>query len=413
MSNKSPIYNSRIIKTYLEYLSKHYPDVDIDSLLDYAKMIKPEVEDPAHWFSQHQVDLFHEILQSKTNNPNIYREVGRYGAISKASGLVRQYVLGFVTPGAAYSMLARIASKLSRAQVFRTRQIAGNKVEITVTLAPGVKENPHQCENRIGLFEAMAKLFTNKFARVEHPHCLHKGAQVGRYIITWEKVPSLLWKQVRNYSLLLGILSSLALFFILPITPWAIVSLLFALLTLILSCYSSYLEKKEHVKTIESQGDVAEELLSEMNIRYNNALLVQEIGQATSTILDIDKFVNTVVTVMERRLDFDRGMIMLANQEQTRLIYAGGYGYSKEQEKLLQGTEFHLDRTESKGMFVLAYNKQKSFLINDIAENEKELSKRSQELARQMGTQSFICVPIIYEQKSLGILTVDNIKSKR
>ena len=196
MSNKSPIYNSQLIKTYLEYLSKHYPDVDIDSLLDYAKMGKPEVEDPAHGFSQHQVDLFHEILQSKTNNPHISREVGRYGAISKASGHVRRYALGFVTPGAAYSMLARIASKLSRAQVFRTRQIAGNKVEIKVTLAPGVKENPHQCENRIGLFEAMAKLFTNKFAKVEHPSCLHKGAQVGRYIITWEKTPSFLWKRL-------------------------------------------------------------------------------------------------------------------------------------------------------------------------------------------------------------------------
>ena len=119
MSNKLPIYNSRIIMIYLEYLSKHYPDVDIDSLLDYAKMIKPEVEDPAHWFSQHQVDLFHEILNLKTNNPNISREVGRYGALSKASGHVRQYALGFVTPGAAYSMLARIASKLIRGQVFR------------------------------------------------------------------------------------------------------------------------------------------------------------------------------------------------------------------------------------------------------------------------------------------------------
>ena len=73
MSNKLS-YNSRLIKSYLEYLAKHYPDVDIDSLLDYAKMAKLEVEDPAHWFNQHQVDLFHEIMNSKTNNLNISRE---------------------------------------------------------------------------------------------------------------------------------------------------------------------------------------------------------------------------------------------------------------------------------------------------------------------------------------------------
>ena len=30
-----------------------------------------------------------------------------------------------------------------------------------------------------------------------------------------------------------------------------------------------------------------------------------------------------------------------------------------------------------------------------------------------MGVHSFICVPIIYENESLGIMAVDNIKSKR
>ena len=71
---------------------------------------------------------------------------------------------------------------------------------------------------------------------------------------------------------------------------------------------------------------------------------------------------------------------MLANKENTRLIYMDGYGYSKEQEKLLRGTEFHLDNPESKGVFVLAFKQQKPFLLNDIDENGKSFSKRSLEL---------------------------------
>jgi len=179
------------------------------------------------------------------------------------------------------------------------------------------------------------------------------------------------------------------------------------------SWYSAYLENQDLIKTIETQGDAAKGHLDEMNIRYNDALLVQEIGQATSTILDIDKLVNSVASVMEKRLDFDRGMIMFANKEKTRLLYTTGYGYSKQDEELLQQTEFHLDNPESKGMFVVAFKDQKPFLTNDIAENSQKLSKRSQELARQMGARSLICVPIVYEKESLGILTVDNIKSKR
>ena len=150
-----------------------------------------------------------------------------------------------------------------------------------------------------------------------------------------------------------------------------------------------------------------------MNIRYNNALLVQEIGQATSTILEIDKLINIVTSIMKKRLDFDRGTVLLPNSEKTRLVYADGYGYSKEEEKLFRGTEFHLDKLTSKGMLVLAFKQQKPFLLNDVSEIEKTLSERTQRFIKKMHVHSLICVPIIYEKQALGVLAVDNVKSKR
>jgi len=36
MGNKTPLYNSRITNTYLEYLSSHYPELDIPPMLAYA-----------------------------------------------------------------------------------------------------------------------------------------------------------------------------------------------------------------------------------------------------------------------------------------------------------------------------------------------------------------------------------------
>ena len=52
-------------------------------------------------------------------------------------------------------------------------------------------------------------------------------------------------------------------------------------------------------------------------------------------------------------------------------------------------------------------------MINDITDIEKKLSKRSLEFAKEIGVQSLICVPIVYEHESLGILAIDNIQSKR
>jgi PAS domain S-box-containing protein len=408
-----PLYSSRLTKNYVEYIREFYPQLDIDPILKYAGINSYEIEDQGHWFSQRQIDRFHEILSLKTGDPDLPRKVGRYAVSSQASGTLRQYALGFTTPASAYRMLEKLSSNLSRAFTLTAQQITRNKFKVTVRPKPGVQETPYQCKNRIGLFEAIAKLFTNKFANIEHPVCLQKGGEVGIYIITWEASSALTWKRVRNYSLALGMLVSLVLLFVLPITPWAVLSLLFALLTLIFSFYSSHLEKKDLIKTIETQGDAAKGHLDEMNIRYNNALLIQEIGQATSTIIDIDKLIITVVQLMKKRLDFDRGMIMLGNKKKTRLVYAAGYGYNKEQEKFLRETQFHLDNPESKGVFALAFKEQKPFLINDIDKNGKGFSKRSLGLGKQMGVKSLICVPIIYEKESLGILTIDNVNSKR
>ena len=77
MNENSPLYNSRIMKIFLQHISKYYPDVSIDSVLEYAGMTKYEVEDQAHWLNQRQADRFHEILVQMTGQQNIAREAGR------------------------------------------------------------------------------------------------------------------------------------------------------------------------------------------------------------------------------------------------------------------------------------------------------------------------------------------------
>ncbi len=52
-------------------------------------------------------------------------------------------------------------------------------------------------------------------------------------------------------------------------------------------------------------------------------------------------------------------------------------------------------------------------MINNTEDVAKKLSPKSLEFLRRVGTQSFICVPIIFKKESLGILLVDNLTSKR
>ncbi len=409
----APLYSSRLIKNYVEYIKKFYPDLDLPDILHYSWIKTYELEDQGHWFSQWQVDRFHERLTQKTGDSKISRKVGQFAATSEAAGALKHYALGFMTPGGAYWLFEKIAPHLTKASTFRSRKLGSSKFEIISKPNTGVSLKPYQCENMIGQIEALSKLFTGRFPKVDHPECIHDGGAVCRYLISLDWTPSFMWRGLRNHLILAGLLICLALHFVISSFSWAIVTLLFGIVFLGISLYFERFEKRDLSKTVETQQQAVKALLDQINIRYNDAQLVKEIGQATSMLLDTERLLKAVVDVMQNRLEFDRGGIWLANREKNRILYRAGYGYSAAVEELLKKTDFHLDKPHSRGVAVQSFRDQRPFLVNDVREIERDISERSYAFIKKLNTQSFICVPIVYERESLGVLFVDNLTSKR
>jgi PAS domain S-box-containing protein len=409
----TPLYNSRIIKSFTEYLGVYHSHLNLIPILDYAGITSYQLDDEGHFFTQTQVDRFYEILVKMTGDPGIARKVGHYMPFSKASGNVAQYTLGFITPSAAYAVIGKLYILMSRGSSLSTRKVGSNQFEVVAIQNPGVTEKLYQCENRMGTFEGIAKLFTNEMAEIEHSTCMHISGNRCVYKITWKATRSFIWKRIANYSYLLCLIVCPLLFVVAPGVYSTMTMLFTILLVMSISLYQIYLEKNELAITIKNQGDTASKLLDEINARYNTAMLVQEIGQAASSILDIDNLLKFTIETVDKRLDFDRGLIMLANRDRTRLVYRTGYGYSPDEEALLKSTEFHLDNPKSRGPFIVCFKQQKPFLINNFKEVVNDISERSREFVNKINVKSFICVPIVYEGRSEGILAVDNHHSKR
>jgi len=414
MIDTTPLYNSRITKTYLDYINRYYPDVNIDRVLQSADITREEVEDQANWLTQDQVDRFQEAAVRATGNANIAREAGRHAGSSEAIGIAKHFILGLSNLPSLYLLISKLYNAFfSKAATIKTQKIGHNQIEIVVTPMPGVNEKPYQCQNRMGMFESVARLFSTHLADIEETSCFHKSSGSCRYLITWEKSASYTWKRIRNFLFFTGLAVSSVLFFMLPLKDWTILTLVWICVNLLSSIFSGYFENKELTSTLETQGNLAEDLLREMEIRHHNALLIQEIGQAVSSVSNVDAMVQSFVDSMESHMNFDRGLIFLHDPDKKYLIYKAGYGYSPEKEELLFRTHFDLTNPESQGAFVVAYKNQKPFLINNALEIENKLSPKSMDFARKMGVHSLICVPIVYEKESLGILAVDNIKSNK
>jgi len=411
--NSTPLYNSRIILVYLEYLKKYYPDIEIDPLLEYAGITRYEIEDPGQWFNQDQTDRFHKILVEKTGNPNISREAGQFTVSSEKLGAAKQYALGFMKLSSVYLMAGKLANSLTRGSVLKAKKLGANKAEIISIPKPGVEEKPYQCENRIGILESIPKLFNEANAEIEHSLCFHKGGACCRYIITWPKTLSLTWMRIRRYSLLFGLLLVLmSYFFISPqLSTTVVLSCTFLYLVVLLS--SEHIEKKELMNAVETQGNAAEALLDEMNTRSSNALLIQEVGQAISGILNIEEILEAVLKIIKKHSDFDRGRILLTNENETKLQFTAAFGYDRNQRKIFKKIGFHLDNSDVNEVFVKCFKEQKPFLANNVMEIKKSLSEKSLRYINQMHIESFIVVPIVYKKKTLGLLVVENLNSKK
>ncbi|MDD3991594.1 MAG: response regulator [Desulfobacteraceae bacterium] len=408
-----PAYNSRLLKIYTEFLEPKLPADSINTILKNSGITNFEVNDPGHWFTQKQVDDFYDQALKVTNDPQIARKVGRYVASSVAIGLPRQLTLGLLSLKAVYTLMGPLSNLLTRSSEVKTRDLGPTSVEIINTVKPGFTEKPYQCENRLGIYESIGKLFSDNYAEVTHPECIHRGDSRCRYEVKWPSSPWMTWRRWRNWFFMLSILAIIICLPIITTLNWKEIIFAWCAIAGMIAFLSEHFRVQEYAKTIRSQAETARDHIRDLDLRYNNALMVQEIGQATATICNEDQMVVAAAKSIEMRTGYDRGIIMLADTIGERLCYSAGFGYDDATKKQLKDNTFHLNRPDSKGIFVKAFREKKPLLIQNMDEIIDAFSERSKELAKNLAGKSMICVPIAYEEQVVGIFAIDNSDSER
>jgi len=413
MDTKTPLFNSKVIKIYLEYIAENYPEIDINPIFKHSGITPHEINESSHWFNESQVDRFYMFLLEKIGNQNLARDVGRYIVSARVMGILKKFVMGLMDTVSIYMQIEKNYKILNKAADVKAKKLGKNKIEITTIPKPGTEEKPYMCQNRTGIFEALATIFTNKFANIEEISCVHKGGSCCRYIITWEDSDFWRWSKLGSYSLITFIPISVTLFFLLPNALWTAITIWLWLITIFLFLYSAYLEKKELLTTMKMEGNVAKDLLDEMDIRHSNAMMVQEIGLSISNILDVEKIICKVMRTMEKHLDFDCGTISLYDKAAKHFTLFESYGCNHKGEKLLKQIEFSLESPEPSAPFMHIFKDQIPLLVNDF-DSWEELSNSAKEtITGYLAIKSFICVPIVYEKESMGLLFGYNTSSKR
>lgn len=405
MSSEKLLYNSRVFNNYIRYLKKFYPNINVDDLLSKAGMSIAQVNDHGCWFSQKQADLFQKTLVSLTGDSSISRNAGRFAASLEAMGFLKAYALGLLYPLRIYLSLNRLHKNMTRGSELDTLKLGRNKVEVIARTFPDTPEKEYQCQNRMGLLESIPKLLTRKYANIEHPECMHKGAEQCRYIISWKDSMSTDLMIIRNYSAILGPIAVL-LFWIFSSTGMAITgSAIFGVYFASIFCFSTSTEKKELKAIIQKQGDAAGALLQEANLKYQYSLLLESIARTLTGIRDPQGLNKNLMQLLDKNLDFDRGLLMLWDKNRQYLEFAANFGHNKKEIHRLKSIRFGIIEINENVFFKTVITEKKPVLISRV--RNYHFSKGIKDILDFLKVHSAICAPLVYEETTLGILAVD------
>jgi HD-GYP domain-containing protein (c-di-GMP phosphodiesterase class II) len=411
--NKKP-YNSRIINRYVKLIKMRYSYIDLEELLVYSQMKNYQIDDPGHWFSQKQVDLFYEKLVQLTGNRIIAREAGRFfSSVSHEGNFIQEIFLSIFDPLTAFKKVEKISRNFTKYTNYSIRKLSNNSVEVTFNVEPFINEKPYQCENRKGIMEAIPILVGLKNISLEHPECLFDGGDCCRYVIKWEDSLSKIFKKIQGFAFLglVPLITLLAVFK--PEIPIQYSLIGSGILLFLLNFFSQNREIVELKRKTHSFQTTIDAYFHQIDVNYNTTVIAQKVSEVVNKEMSIEETLNGTIQAIQELLEFDRGLILLSNKEKTKLKFQTGYGYNMGFQDMLNKTDFSLTNPKSKGVFVVTFKEKKPFLINNVEDIKKDLSIRSIAFTKRIGAKSFICCPIVCDNEALGILSVDNLHSQR
>ena len=410
--NGSGIYNSRLFLVFFEYFEYKGIPFDEVKILQKAGIEKLMLFNHDYWLPVDQADRFYEACVEACGNENLAHEAGRFIAQSIGISPFRQYLLGHFSMRSLYLNFASLYSIFARDITIISSKIKGSRAELVVIPAGETKQKKYQCDFRKGILEAIGKFYTGKMSQVKNDNCAGQDKEMWKYIVTWEK-SSFSWLIiVRRFFLGFSGVVLAVLFFFFKLRVFIEATILFTILSLILTALLYYCKSKKQESRLKLQGTMAHNYISEIDYRHRQALIIREISNVSTAVLDLNLFLQTIMRIFSRYTPYDRGMVLLFDHGEDRLLYRAGYGFHEKEENLLRETEFFLGHEHLAGLAALAFNEKEPFVVNDIEEIKSFLSGEMGELFDELGGMSFICLPLYLKKRPRGVLYLGNREKK-
>lgn len=403
-------YNVQILRVYLSFLKQKlaWRDDSIDKFLDKLKISKSFLQSDENWFDQELADTFYFELIKLTGDNDLAYKVGQYVTAESTSGLNWRIVRGILSPSMVFRHIGSIGSAYSKGATYETVGLSGKSATIRCMPVSGCEEKQYQCWNRMGMFQSIPIIFGSNKTSVTHSQCFHRGDSCCEYVITWNR-------DSKRIGIGFITIATISVICIAALTLRSQNEFRALAVISALCSWAVYRELANRFskKNFSEQNSALIESVAALDRRREEAALVRRISKMATEILSENELSFAIVESVRIELKVDRVIILKVNYEKNVLYADASSGYDGESREIVNQMEFGIRADNNAGYFVSVVNSKKPIFVTDVSDGSSKLSLRSQKILQALGTRSFIAVPIVFKDKVLGVIAVENLKSGR
>ncbi|MDR1998104.1 MAG: GAF domain-containing protein [Candidatus Margulisbacteria bacterium] len=142
-------------------------------------------------------------------------------------------------------------------------------------------------------------------------------------------------------------------------------------------------------------------LLQTSQKRVGELTMLLEVSRLVNSTLDIQEIYSSVIQTVLRAVKVDRGILFLYDEQRKELRSAAGYAAGQQQAQDFSGMVLQVDNSVL-GRIFKAGN---PVLVPHPTYNT--------EYVKRLGADTYVAVPMQAKEKVIGLLTIDNVLSKR
>ncbi|MHB8834995.1 MAG: HD domain-containing phosphohydrolase [Candidatus Methylomirabilia bacterium] len=368
-------------KAILDYLSRRSIDP-----LPFLEDLAPEIgqhEDPIsylcdrnNWVSAAVVSRLFARLRRDLGDEQIAFKIGHESFVHRRYGYIQNIILRlFLTPAQGLRKAQEINDRFNRTKRVELVELTQSTARLRLTWHGGMEHSRDICLYNQGIYSAIAQTWGIKPASVTETECAFAGGSHCEYRLRWQPVSR----------------------------PFGLFTRFFIPRSLFLDTVRELEEDKD---LLSRKYREVQDLTGRLRKKIRELETIHESGKAVVSLLDRRELLNVIMRLTTSSLGYDRGMILLHDEETQSLVTAASSGGEIEMMKQFGGYRVPLSRTSN--ILVRSFNSGKPVLVDDVA--QRGLNQKNA-LLKAFAPTSFLIVPLISRGKVIGVLAADRSSS--